>query len=115
MEGQKERLQEVIGWPFFFLAVSLPVVAFMLDTAMPLRSIRPPTRSASPALTVKTLVPVELAVDANRDGVIKFAGNYNGTAIDLAGKPQDKTEEAKPFRFWINDDNDGTVDCPGSA
>lgn len=51
------------------------------------------------------LVPVDIAVDANRDGIIKFAGNLNNPA--LAGKPQDRTEEMKPFRFWINDDNDG--------
>jgi len=51
------------------------------------------------------LVPVDMAVDANRDGFIRFSGNYNDSAV--AGKPQDKTEEAKPFRFWINDDDDG--------
>ena len=47
-----------------------------------------------------------IAVDANRVGVIKFAGNYDST--EAQGKPYDKTEEAKPFRFWINDDDDGT-------
>ncbi len=51
------------------------------------------------------LVPVDIAVDANRDGIIKFAGNASDNA--LARKPYDKTKEAKPFRFWINDDNDG--------
>ncbi len=58
--------------------------------------------------TACILVPVDMAVDANRDGVIKFAGNYNDSAV--AGKSQDKTEEIKPFRFWINSDNDGTGD-----
>ena len=46
------------------------------------------------------LIPADLAVDANRDGVIAFAGNM------VAGKPADKTTKTKPFRFWINDDND---------
>lgn len=53
------------------------------------------------------LVPVDLAVDANRDGVIKFAGS--GTGASFQGKPQDRTEEPKPFRFWVNDDQDQLV------
>ena len=39
------------------------------------------------------LVPVDLAVDANRDGKITF---------DV----KDKTTPEKPFRFWVNDDFD---------
>lgn len=39
------------------------------------------------------LVPVEIAVDANRDGNITFDA-------------QDQTTEHKPFRFWINNDQD---------
>jgi len=59
------------------------------------------------------LLPVDIAVDANRDGVIKFAGNYGDSAV--AGKPADVTTQDKPFRFWINDDNDsGEQDHPGS-
>jgi|GEM_PF-5088034 len=50
------------------------------------------------------LVPVDIAVDANRDGVIKFAGNYGDSAV--AGKPADVTTQDKPFRFWLNDDDD---------
>jgi hypothetical protein len=50
------------------------------------------------------LVPCDLAVDSNRDGLIKFAGNFDDPSV--AGKPSDKTEEAKPFRFWCNDDDD---------
>lgn len=58
------------------------------------------------------LVRVDLAVDANRDGVIKFAGNFQSTQ----GKPTDKTTEAKPFRFWCNDDFDsGDADSPDAA
>jgi hypothetical protein len=39
------------------------------------------------------LLPVEVAVDADRDGEITFDG-------------KDKTTAEKPFRFWINDDDD---------
>jgi pimeloyl-ACP methyl ester carboxylesterase len=60
------------------------------------------------------LLPAEIAVDANRYGVIKFAGNYNKP--EVAGKPFDKTEETKPFRFWCNEDDDsGEKDNPGSS
>jgi len=55
------------------------------------------------------LLPVDIAVDANRDGVIKFVGNATADA------EYDKTEEAKPFRFWVNDDDDrDNKDHPGS-
>ncbi|MBI5382385.1 MAG: hypothetical protein HZA31_10840 [Opitutae bacterium] len=37
-----------------------------------------------------------LAVDANRDGQIELPGD----------SPNDTTSRDKPFRFWINDDND---------
>ncbi|NJR42388.1 MAG: hypothetical protein HC767_06720 [Akkermansiaceae bacterium] len=45
------------------------------------------------------LLPVEVAVDADRDGEITFDG-------------KDKTTAEKPYRFWINDDVDkgDTVD-----
>ena len=49
-----------------------------------------------------------MAVDANRDGVVKYVGSGNNPAAQ--GKPTDKTDETKPFRFWLNDDNDGTED-----
>jgi len=51
------------------------------------------------------LLPAELAVDANRDGIIKFAGNV--ASASLATKTVDRTSEARPFRFWCNDDDDG--------
>jgi hypothetical protein len=50
------------------------------------------------------LLPAELSVDANRDGAIKNAGNYDDET--LADKKSDVTTEAKPFRFWVNDDHD---------
>ena len=42
------------------------------------------------------LIPIELAVDANRDGEIQV------------GRARDRTDVNSPFRFWCNDDNDGT-------
>lgn len=54
------------------------------------------------------VIPVDMAVDANRDGVIKFAGNVSDS--NLAENPLDKTEKTKPFCVWINSDNDGTGD-----
>ena len=42
------------------------------------------------------LIPVGIAVDANRDGEIVFEG-----------ESRDTTSTDKPFRFWINDDQDG--------
>ena len=54
--------------------------------------------------THEMLVPVDMAVDTNRDGVIKFAGNFNDQSV--AGKPSDMTTEDKPFRFWLNNDRD---------
>ncbi len=53
------------------------------------------------------LGPVDIAVDANRDGVIAMA------ASPVTGKPLDKTEEGKPFGFWVNDDNDGMPNAEG--
>lgn len=41
-----------------------------------------------------TLLKVDLAVDADRNGEVSFAGT-------------DATTENEPFRFWINDDDDG--------
>lgn len=37
------------------------------------------------------LVPVKMAVDANRDGLIKFSGNANDQSV--FGKPFDRTSE----------------------
>jgi hypothetical protein len=42
------------------------------------------------------LIPAGIAVDANRDGTIAFSGDS-----------RDTTSQDAPFRFWINDDNDG--------
>ncbi|MEY2506446.1 MAG: hypothetical protein QOH01_775 [Verrucomicrobiota bacterium] len=48
------------------------------------------------------LVPVELMVDGNRDNEMSFT--------DLAAHEADQTSEEKPYRFWVNDDNDGILD-----
>jgi hypothetical protein len=45
------------------------------------------------------LIPVAIAVDADRDG-----------NIVLSGESKDTTSKEKPFRFWINDDHDRTPD-----
>ena len=51
-----------------------------------------------------SLVSVDIAVDANRDGEVKL------------GSSTDKTTQDKPFRFWCNDDDDsGEHDHPGSS
>ena len=49
-------------------------------------------------------MPIDIAVDSNRDGTIKFAGNSNDP--EVADKPADVTSQDKSFRFWINDDFD---------
>jgi len=50
------------------------------------------------------LLGCDIAVDANRDGVIKFAGTRGDP--ELADKEADRTERGNPFRFWVNDDQD---------
>ena len=51
-----------------------------------------------------TLLPIQLAVDANRDGY-----------IDLDGT-SDQTLKTQPYRFWLNNDDDsGEQDHPGSG
>lgn len=66
---------------------------------------------ADPAPAGALLVSADIAVDSNRDGTIRFAGNFQSTQ----GKPTDKTTEARPFRFWLNDDNDGLPNAEGDA
>lgn len=56
------------------------------------------------------IFPVDLAVDANRDGIIKFAGNANSTDETIKAAPFDSTSKEKPFRFWVNDDQDDQND-----
>jgi hypothetical protein len=57
------------------------------------------------------LVPVDMAVDANRDGLIKFSGNANDQSV--FGKPFDRTSEDRPSRHWINADHDGLLNSEG--
>ncbi len=55
------------------------------------------------------LLPAELAVDANRDGKVVLANDANNpNNVDSSGKqlPIDTTSDAKPYRFWINEDQD---------
>lgn len=60
-----------------------------------------PKNSTDPISRIAALdlLPVEVAVDADRDGEITF-------------DQKDKTTAEKPFRFWINDDDD---DVDGSG
>jgi alpha-tubulin suppressor-like RCC1 family protein len=51
------------------------------------------------------LVPLELIVDGNRDGEMSFD--------DPTIHDQDATTEQKPYRFWLNDDDDGASGDPG--
>ena len=50
------------------------------------------------------LIPAGIAVDANRDGKIVFSG-----------ETRDTTGPESPFRFWINDDNDGSPASEGDV
>jgi hypothetical protein len=43
------------------------------------------------------LIPIAIAVDANRDGNIAFEG-----------ESKDTTSKERSFSFWLNDDHDGT-------
>lgn len=45
------------------------------------------------------LAPVALAVDGNRDGLVRFADE----------DPSDVTDPLKMFRFWVNADDDGDL------
>jgi hypothetical protein len=51
------------------------------------------------------LVPVGLMVDGNRDGEMSFD--------DAGARDADTTSKEKPYRFWINDDDDGAAGDPG--
>jgi len=54
------------------------------------------TLSYASRSTYFSLLPVELAIDADRDGLVTFGS--------------DSTSSDKPFRFWVNDDHDHGVD-----
>jgi hypothetical protein len=51
------------------------------------------------------LVPVEIAVDANRDGAIWLASDVTNEEIDV-------TLPEEPYRFWLNNDDDLPHDEP---
>jgi len=53
------------------------------------------------------LMPVELMVDANRDGQMSFT--------DAMIHDADQTEEARPYRFWLNDDDDTELNFNGEG
>jgi hypothetical protein len=49
----------------------------------------------------------DLAVDADRDGVIRYAGNFNDPSVQA--NPLDRTAADRRFRFWINNDDDAMI------
>ena len=100
--GRRWTMQELCGKSEIWSGVSAQLVSpetnLLAGTAMNVESGK---------LRAVLLVPVDIAVDANRDGFIKFAGNHDSP--EVFGKSKDKTEQNKPFRFWVNNDNDGTI------
>lgn len=99
--------------PLGFIAQKDQVFQYLIDNSEGLlvRDKAWPKSAADEPMNKKaSFVAMDIAVDANRDGVIKFAGNQKSTDPKLVGKPMDKTTEAQPYRFWINDDNDGAGD-----
>ena len=70
---------------------------------LPTFSFLPDVASGGDQNVRNFLLPVEVAVDADRDGEITF-------------DDKDKTTAAKPYRFWINNDQDNVeVDEPATV
>ena len=91
-----------------------PAIAAPRPLHMPPRQkTRAHTRTFFSEKTRLILLPVAIAVDANRDGVIKFSGNCNDP--EVADKPFDTTSKEKPFRFWVNDGVDGYCQDPNES
>jgi hypothetical protein len=90
--GEWKTLLQLLGDGF-----SQAELLGILDTGLAVAKVKSSEPEADFKLAL--LVPVEVAVDADRDGEITFDG-------------KDKTTAEKPFRFWINDDVDkgNTVD-----
>jgi hypothetical protein len=87
------------SWPLFVLGkktgtIDLKIQAHM-EKAGPIQDL---TR------TVSVLSAPELALDANRDGEIKLP----------SADDSDATSADKPFRFWLNDDDDRQHTVDGS-
>lgn len=57
------------------------------------------------------MIPADIAVDANRDGII----SYGGSSADIGGTTRDNTSKDRPFRFWCNDDDDGLPNSEGEV
>jgi hypothetical protein len=87
-----------------------------LDDNSTITAIATPSTPANSNQQIVQLFPAEIAVDANRDGTIVL---QNDAANPVnAGLPVDKTTQAHPFRFWVNDgQNTGEDQAPltGSA
>ena len=50
------------------------------------------------------LMPMELMVDGNRDGEMSFSAERRSA---------DRTSAERPYRFWVNDDDDGAAATEG--
>ena len=61
--------------------------------------------NSSGQLPTAITFPMEIAVDANRDGTITLSreGNF------------DQTSQVQPFRFWVNNGIDGNSTAPGEG
>ena len=89
--------------PQVFIAKKAEILQYLLDNSEGLMAQDkdwPEDPADEPMNKTVRLLPMEVAVDANRDGVIQFSGNSTGSGAF------DKTEESKPYRFWCNDDDD---------
>ncbi|MFZ4774282.1 MAG: esterase/lipase family protein [Terrimicrobiaceae bacterium] len=103
--------------PLAFIAQKDEVFQYLIDNSEGLlvRDKEWPKNAADEPMNKKGLfVPMDIAVDANRDGTIRFAGNSRSSDTDLAGKPLDKTTPEAPFRFWCNDDDDFSIGMGGA-
>lgn len=100
------------GWSEYINAVDINDHGIILASSFRVRDADGNPVSPSGWVPI-LLIPVDVAVDANRDGFIKFAGNYNASSV--SGKATDTTSLAQPFRFWCNDDDRTNKDHPGST
>jgi hypothetical protein len=84
--GEWHDLKDCLGDPQIVEATGLGI----LDTGLAVARIR----RANGPLKIALLLPVELGVDNNRDGTLAL------------GVAADQTTAAKPYRFWLNNDDD---------
>ncbi len=100
--GESRYFRELVGeetweryenWYFDGMTDSGAVIASAVRVKNAHGGIIPVSQRTRRALH---LLPVELAIDADRDGTVTFGS--------------DSTSTGKPFRFWVNDDHDHGID-----